>query len=159
MPATLESIQSFLATRRLALVGVSRNPKHFSVYLFNELLRRGCDVIPVNPGAATLHGRPCFARVQDIQPPVEAVLFLTPPATTDSAVADCAQAGVRRIWMYRAGTRGGSVTDSAVAFCRDHAIDVIPGECPFMFLPHNGIHALHGLLRKLTGGYPKHAAA
>lgn len=159
MASTLEAIQSFLAVKRIALVGLSRKPKHFSVYLFNELLRRGYDIVPVNPGAAMLHGRPCLARVRDIQPPVEAALLLTPPAATDAAVADCAQAGVRRVWMYRAGTRGGSVTESAVNFCREHAIEVIPGECPFMFFPHNGFHAVHGFLRKLTGRYPKDQAA
>ena len=159
MSPTLESIQSFLTVKRVALVGLSRNPKHFSVHLYHELLRRGYDVIPVNPASTTLHGRPCFPRVQDIQPPVEAALLMTPPATTDAAVADCAQAGVRRIWMYRAGTQGGSVTDSAVTFCRDHNIEVIPGECPFMFFPHNGFHAIHGFLRKLSGRYPKRKAA
>lgn len=159
MPATLEAIQSFLNVKRIAMVGLSRNQRHFSVTLFDELLRRGYDVIPVNPAATTLHGHPCFARAQDIQPPVEAALLMTPASATDAAVADCVQAGVRRIWMYRAGTRGGSVTDCAVTFCHDHCIEVIPGECPFMFLPHNGFHAVHGFLRKLTGGYPKHQAA
>jgi predicted CoA-binding protein len=159
MAASLESIQSFLSVKRLALVGLSRDPKHFSVYLFKELQRRGYDVIPVNPAASMLQGRPCFARVTDIQPPVEAALLLTAPAKTDSAVTDCAQAGVRRIWMYRAGTHGGSVTDTAVRFCRDRNIEVIPGECPFMFFPQNGFHAVHGFLRKLTGGYPRHQAA
>ena len=159
MPATLEAIQQFLSVKRIAMVGLSRNPRHFSVMLFNELIRRGYDIVPVNPAATMLHGRPCFPRVQDIHPPVEAALLMTAPAVTDTAVADCAQAGVRRIWMYRAGAKGGSVTPTAVTFCQSQGIQVIPGECPFMFLPHNGFHALHGFLRKLTGHYPKHQAA
>jgi predicted CoA-binding protein len=48
----LEIIEDFLAQKRIALVGLSRQPKDFSVMLFEELCRRGYDVVPVNPGAA-----------------------------------------------------------------------------------------------------------
>jgi uncharacterized protein len=156
-PRHLDAIERFLATKRLAVVGVSRDPKHFSVMLFRELLRRGYDVIPVNPHADQIDGRRAFPRVQDIQPPVNAALLLTPPSASDAAVAECAQAGIRQIWFYSAGT-GGAVTESALAFCRDHNIEVVPGECPFMFLPHNGMHSVHGWINRLIGRYPKHAA-
>ncbi len=157
-PRHLDAIERFLAVRRLAMVGLSRDPKHFSFVLFHELLRRGYDVIPVNPNAAQIDGYHAFARVADIQPPVEAALLMTPPAATDAAVADCAQAGVRKIWFYSAGS-GGAVTDTALAFCRDHQIEVVPGECPYMFLPNNGPHVIHGWINKLIGKYPKRAAA
>ena len=39
----------FLAQRRIALVGVSRDPRDLSRTLFRELRRRGYDVVPVNP--------------------------------------------------------------------------------------------------------------
>ncbi len=157
-PRHLDAIERFLATRRLAIVGLSRDPKHFSTMLFRELLRRGYDVIPVNPHAAQIDGHACFARVADIEPPVEAALLMTPQSATDLAVADCARAGVRRIWMYSAGS-GGAVTGSAISSCNGHGIEVIPGECPFMFLPHNGFHAIHGVVNKILGRYPKHEAA
>ncbi|MGC2446005.1 MAG: CoA-binding protein, partial [Candidatus Sulfotelmatobacter sp.] len=99
-------------------------------------------------------GHRCFARVQDIQPPVEGALLMTSPAVTETVVADCAEAGVRRVWMYRAGGDG-AVNDTAVDFCRQHGIEIVPGECPFMFLPGNGFHAIHGLIRKITGQFPK----
>ena len=156
---SLESIEAFLAVKRIAMVGVSRDPKHFSTALFKELVRRGYEVVPVNPQSEEVLGHRCFARVQDIQPPVEAALLMTPANATDAMVADCAEAGVGRIWMYRAGGSGGAVTPSSVAFCREHGIDVVPGECPFMFLPKNGVHGIHGFLWKLMGKYPKRQRA
>jgi len=39
--------------------------------------------------------------------------------------------------------------------CRKHGIQFVPGECPFMFLPGNGFHGIHGLIRKITGRFPK----
>lgn len=151
---SLEVIEDFLAQKRIAMVGVSRDPKHFSVYLFKELCRRGYDVIPVHPQTTELFGHLCFARVQEIQPPVDAALLMTPSMVTEAVVADCAQAGVRRIWMYRASGNG-AVNANAVDFCRQHEIALVPGECPFMFLPGNGFHALHGFFRKITGQFPK----
>lgn len=158
---SLEAVEAFLAQKRIAMVGVSRNPKDFSIALFDELCRRGYDVVPVNPNAASIgeHGCFCFPRVQDIQPPVTAALLMTCPEVTESVVSDCAAAGIRQVWMYRAGGRG-AVSPKAIAFCRAHGIEVIPGQCPFMFLSGaGGIHRFHGLVRKITGRYPRRSKA
>lgn len=155
---SLETIHDFLAQKRIAMVGISRHPKHFSVYLFHELCRRGYDVVPVNPNVTEIQGRRCFARVQDTQPPVSAALLMTSPAVTDAVVRDCAEAGVRRVWMYRAGGQG-AVSADAVAFCRAKGMEVVPGECPFMFFPKAGFHGIHGFIRKVIGRYPRRARA
>lgn len=154
---SLETIEEFLAQKRIAVVGISREPKHFSVTLFEELCRRGYDVVPVNPNAPQVLGRRCFGRVQDIQPRVDAALLMTSPEVTDAIVKDCAEAGIRRVWMYRAGGKG-AVSRRAVEFCRQNGIEVVPGQCPFMFWRdvETG-HRLHGFIRKITGRYPRHA--
>lgn len=154
---SLETIEEFLAQKRIAVVGISREPKHFSVTLFEELCRRGYDVVPVNPNAPQVLGRRCFGRVQDIQPRVDAALLMTSPEVTDAIVKDCAEAGIRRVWMYRAGGKG-AVSRRAVEFCRQNGIEVVPGQCPFMFWrdAETG-HLLHGFIRKITGRYPRHA--
>jgi uncharacterized protein len=160
MPAetSFESIQSFLAQKRIAMVGVSRDPQDFSVMLFQEFCRRGYEVIPVNPKAAIILARPCFARVQDIQPPVAAALLMTAAEATEAVVKDCAEAGINRVWMYSA--RGnGAVNRDAVLFCEEHGIEVVAGECPFMFFPQNGFHKLHGWVRKISGSWPKRQSA
>jgi len=156
--ASLETIQDFLAQKRIAMVGISREPKEFSGMLFQELCRRGYDMVPVNPATSDVLGRTCYACVQDILPPVDAALLMTSPAVTDGVVRDCAEAGIRRVWMYSAGGQG-AVSPPAVEFCREHGIQVVPGECPYMFLPNAGFHALHGFIRKISGGYPRRARA
>jgi uncharacterized protein len=156
---SLEPIEDFLAQKRIAIVGVSRDPSDFSMSLFDELSRRGYDIVPVNPKIPSVKGRRCFARVQDIQPPVSAALLMTTPEVSETIVSDCAEAGIRRIWMFRA-TGKGAVSERAVALCKANAIAVIPGQCPFMFLPGaGGVHRLHGLFRKITGRYPHRAVA
>ena len=154
--APLEIIEDFLAQKRIAIAGISRDSATDSARLFEEFVRGGYDVVPVNPNTAQVQGRRCFARVQDIQPPVDAVLVMTPSEVTESIVNDCAAAGIRRVWMYRGAGGKGSVSAKALAFCEERGIDVVPGQCPFMFLPHSaGIHRFHGFIRKIMGRYPQ----
>ena len=156
---SLETIEDFLAQKRIAMAGISRDPANFSVKLFEELCRRGYDVVPVNPNLQEVLGLRCFARVQDVQPPVEAVLLMTSPEATETVVHDCAEAGIRRVWMYRAAGKG-SVSAKAVAFCQEQGMRVVPGQCPFMFLPDAaGFHRFHGFVRKITGRYPRRASS
>jgi predicted CoA-binding protein len=154
---SLETVEDFLSQKRIAMVGISRQPASFSARLFEEFCRRGYDVVPVNPNVQEVQGRRCFARLQDIQPPVQAALLMTAPEVTETIVGDCAEAGIPRVWMYRAGGQG-AVSSKAVQFCQERGIQVVPGECPFMFWRDAGIgHRLHGFIRKITGHYPPRA--
>lgn len=152
---TRERIDDFLGQKRLAIVGVSREPRDFTRLLFSEFVRRGYDVVPVNPAAGEIEGRRCFARVQDIAPPVDGVMLLTPPKKTESVVLDCAAAGVTRVWMYRAAGKG-AVSQAAVLFCKANGIHVVPGYCPHMFWRDTAFfHRFHATLLKITGAYPR----
>ena len=149
------NIEDFLSYRRLAMVGVSRDSKDFSRTLYRELRSRGYDMVPVNPQADEVEGDRCYAHVSDIEQSVDGVFVMTPPAACDSVVKDCAKAGVPRVWMYR-GAGAGCATDTAVRFCREHDIKVVPGECPFMFLSGGSwIHGAHRFCRKLVGKFPE----
>jgi len=149
-PGTRQLIDEFLACRRIAVVGVSRNPRDYSTLLFREFVKLGYDAVPVNPHAPELERRACFPRVQDIQPPVEAALLLTTPEATAQVIDGCAQAGVRLIWMRRAADAG------VMEFCAVRRLRVIAGHCPFMFLRGAAwFHRLHGWVLKRAGAYPK----
>ena len=159
MRTSLETIQAFLASKRIAMVGLSRHPKDFSAMLFEEFCRQGYDMVPVNPAATEIHARKCFPRLQDVFPRSEAALLMTSPEVTESVVRDCIEANIRRIWMYRASGRG-AVSEAAVQQCLEAGIEVVAGECPFMFLPEVAVfHRWHGFIRKITGSYPRSSAA
>ncbi|HEV2731039.1 MAG TPA: CoA-binding protein [Terriglobales bacterium] len=111
-----ETTENFLGQKRRAMVGISREPRSLSGTLLEELCRRGCDTIPAKPNMPEALGRRCFARVQDIQPPVQAALLMTSPEITDTVVTDCAEAGIQPVWMYR-DTGKGAVSAKAVEFC------------------------------------------
>ena len=154
MSTTMADVRDFLNQRRIAFVGVSRNPKDFSRMLFREMCNKGYDVIPVNPAATELEGRRCFRRIQEIDPPVEGALLMTRPQDTEGVVRDCVDAGIRRVWMHRGGGQG-AVSKEAADLCHEKGIGLVEGYCPFMFLPGTPFfHRIHGFLLKLAGGYP-----
>ena len=152
---SMPDVQNFLGLKRIAVVGVSRDPKDFTRKLWEEFAARGYDVVPVNPGVQEIDGRRCYARLQEIEPPVEGALLLSPASATDQVLADCAHARIANVWLYRA-TGTGAVTPNAVRFCKASGIRVVAGECPFMFLPEGAwMHRFHGFCRKIIGTYPR----
>ena len=150
----MTTIREFLAQKRFAFVGVSRQPKDFSRTLFREFRARNYEPVPVHPEAEDIEGVPCFARLSDIQPPVDGVLLMTPPAVSTVLAQECVQAGIKRIWFYRA-TGEGSASPAALAACEANGIAAIPGECPFMFFEGAAwYHHIHGFIKRITGAYP-----
>jgi predicted CoA-binding protein len=155
MKTTKRQVDDFLALKRIAVVGVSRDPKGFGTVLWQEFRQRRYDAIPVNRNATEIDGQPCFASVKDIKPGVDGVLIVTTKKDTDQIVADCAEAGVKHVWMY-GGMAPGAATKSAVALCEEKGISVVQGLCPYMFLPGTpAFHAPHRAWKKLTGSFPR----
>jgi uncharacterized protein len=151
---TKKQVDDFLALKRIAVVGVSRNPKEMSYALWQEFRQRRYDAIPVNPNIAALDGQTCYGRVQDIKPGVEGVLIMTSSKSTEQIVHDCAEAGVKHVWMY-GGMAPGATNKAAVAFCEANGIDVVAGFCPYMFFKGTpAFHTPHRWIKKLNHSYP-----
>jgi predicted CoA-binding protein len=148
METMLNRAQRFLEHRRIAIVGVARDEKDFSRGVLRALQRRGYDVVPVNPAMGEVDGQRCFARLMDVQPPVEAALVMTSRGRTGGVVEDCVRAGVRAVWLHR-GAGPGAASPEAVEICRANAIDLVTDLCPYMALP--GAGAMHGFHRVLRG--------
>lgn len=152
--SSMSTVQDFLEQKRIAIIGVSRDPKELSRMLLRTLLERGYEAFAINPGLQTVDDGPCYPSLKDIPSPLDGVIVMTSPAVTDQVVQQCADLHIPRVWMYRAGGKG-AVSPQAVQFCQDHGIKVVPGECPYMFLPgEHWVHRLHGFIKKIGGAYP-----
>jgi predicted CoA-binding protein len=152
---TLKQVEDFLALKRVAVVGVSRDPKHFNRVMWEEFRQRRYDAVPVNPNATEIDGQKCYASVKEIDPPVEGVLIMTSRKDADQAVRDCAEAGIKNVWLY-GGMAPGASSKSAKALCDEMGLSHVDGLCPYMFLPDTpAFHGPHRVWKKLTGSYPK----
>ena len=135
MQTIKEAAAQFLSHERVAVTGVSRTPgSHGSNVVYQRLKERGYDVFPVNPNAEAIDGDRCYPDLHAIPGGVEAVVIGTRPDRALATVKECDDLGIKDVWMHRS-FGGGSVSDEATAYGREHGMTVIDGGCPLMFEP------------------------
>jgi len=145
------AVDEFVAQEALAVVGVSRSGKGFGNAALGELVANGYRVHPVHPEAATLRGLPCARDLASLSEPVGGVLVVVPPERTEAVVREASAAGIGRVWMQQ-----GSESPAAIAYCAEHGIDAVHGECILMFLRRpGGVHRFHRAVRRLLGRMPR----
>lgn len=153
------AIDDFLAQKRIAVAGVSREKggKHGGNIVYQRLKERGYEVFAVNPNAETVEGDPCYHDLASIPGGVDAVVIATAPAVSPSVVEQCRELGITRVWMHRS-FGGGSVSAEAHALCRPNGISSIAGGCPLMYGPtSDGGHRVMRFFIGLLGQLPKEA--
>ena len=148
--------QEFLALDRIALVGVSDDRRNFAATVFKELRSRGVDVVPVNPNTDTVQHQPCYPDLGSVPGEVDGVIVMVHQDKSAEIVADCAERGIGKVWLFQGLGGPGSVSDEALRLCDELGIDVIAGACPLMFLePAGWIHRLHRRARQRNGSVAK----
>jgi predicted CoA-binding protein len=135
-----DSVAAFLRGHRLAVAGVSRDPRQPANAIFRKLRSSGHDVVPINPNAATLEGTTCYRDLGSVPGQIDGVVIATAPNVSLQIVQQCRERAVPRVWFHRS-FGAGSVSDEAVRACHAHGIDCIVGGCPMMFcdpvdIPH-----------------------
>jgi len=148
------AVEEFLAQKRLAVAGVSRDGKLPANLIFRKLRESNHEVFPVNPMADEVEGTRCYPDLASIPAEIQGVIIATPPEAGLSIVQECAELGIPRVWMHRSfGT--GSVSAEAVDLCKKRGIAVIPGACPMMYLqPVDLAHRCMRWFLGVSGGLP-----
>lgn len=156
MATIAEAASGFLAKRRVAVTGVSRTAKgHGSNVVYQRFRDRGYEVFAVNPNADEVEGDRCYHDLGSIPGGVDAVVIGTRPEHALDTMRECAELGIRHVWMHRSfGT--GSVSEAAAAYGREQGIQVIDGGCPCMFDPTADLgHKLMRVAFTLKGNVPR----
>jgi uncharacterized protein len=163
VPCTMDEMQrikdaasEFLAHRRVAVTGVSRQPaSHGSNVVYKRLRDRGYEVFAVNPNAEEVEGDRCDPDLRSVPGGVDAVVIGTRPDRAEATMRECAELGIKHVWMHR-GPGAGSVSEPAAEYGRDHGIAVIAGGCPCMFGPtaDRGHKVMRGIFT-LTRNVPR----
>ena len=157
MPASslAAKVEDFLAQKRIAVAGVSRDNSHHPVgnLIYHRLKNTGHEVFPVNPNMKTFEGAPCYPDLRSIPGGVDGVVVITRPDVTKQIVQECGEAGVPRVWMHQSVLAGTSVSKEAVEYCRQHDISVIDGACPMIYGP--GVDFGHACMRTVLSLFGK----
>ena len=156
MATIKDAAADFLSQKRVAVTGVSRDPKvHAGNTVYRRLRDRGYQVFAVNPNADEVEGDHAYHSLASIPGGVDAVVIGTRPDLADETMRECVELGIKHVWMHR-GPGAGSVSQTAAAFGRGHGVKVIDGGCPCMFGPTADLgHKLARILFTAGGNVPR----
>lgn len=147
----LNDIHKFLEPEKMAIAGVSRNPKKFGGAIINELKNKGFELFPVNREAEEIQGVRCYQSVLDLPADVKHLVIITPKHETAGVVKQAVEKGFDMIWIQQK-----SDTPEAIQMVKNAGIPLIYNKCLMMFAdPVKGIHGFHLFLAKTFGIYPK----
>ena len=145
MKVTRQQIDDFLKEKRIAMAGVSRDPKKFGYQVFKELQNKGYHVLPINPKTESIDSVRCFADVNELPPDIDSLLIVTPKNQTDKILRNAINRGIKNIWVQQM-----SETEETLKIAEEYEKEIIHRKCIFMFTePVTSIHKFHRTLMKI----------
>ena len=109
MQTIKQAASEFLASRRVAVTGVSRHPKgHGGNIVYQRLRERGYEVFAVNPNADEVEDDRCFHNLRAIPGDVDAVVIATRPEIAEETMRECADLGINTCGCTVAPAAGAS---------------------------------------------------
>jgi uncharacterized protein len=88
----------------------------------------------VNPNADVVEGDPCYHDVRSIPGGVDAVVIGTRPEIAETTMRDCADLGIKHVWMHRSFGAGsvsaripGPITASIASTSPRSRVEMPPG--------------------------------
>lgn len=99
--------------RRVAVVGISRDPAKAARRIPAFLLAKGYEILPVNPVADRILGRPVFRSLAEIPDPVDLVLVFRPSESAGGVITEALGIpGDPAIWLQE-GIRSDDLAEQA----------------------------------------------
>jgi len=145
----MKDVTVFLSAGKYAVAGVSRDPKKFGHVVFKTLLKKGMDVVPVNPSADTIDGVRCYNSVSDLPADIKGVIFMTPKEETLSVAREAISKGIKNLWIQQ-----GAESKATISELEKENVNLIHNECIMMFWKPDGVHSFHRFLKKIFGRLP-----
>lgn len=110
--------------KTIAVVGLSNDPAKASYGVGRYLISQGYDLIPVNPNAADVLGRPTFPDLGAIGRPVDVVQVFRPPAAVPPIAEAAVAIGARVLWMQE-----GIINQEAAETAERAGLEVVMNRC------------------------------
>lgn len=83
----------------LAMVGATDSPGKYGGIIYRDMKAKGFRVFGVNPKRDTVDGDVCYPTMQAVPETPTIAVFVVPADRGIEVLMDCAEAGVRNIWV------------------------------------------------------------
>ncbi|HEX9885596.1 MAG TPA: CoA-binding protein [Longimicrobiales bacterium] len=124
-PGAVELKHAVRRTIVIAVVGISRDPMKAARRVPSYLAAKGAEIIPVNPNADRILGRPAHGSLEEVTEPVDMVLLFRPSEEVGPFVRAAAERPERPVIWLQEGIRD----DEAAAAARARGLTVVQDLC------------------------------
>lgn len=126
-PTAEELLELFERIRRIAVIGLSRDPEKAARRVPSYLAAKGYDIVPINPHAERILGKQAYARLEEVPGAVDMVVVFRPSREAGAFVAAAAARPERpAIWLQQ-----GIRADTEIAAARAQGITAVQDMCSF----------------------------
>jgi acetyltransferase len=101
----IKKLDSIFKPKRIALIGVSNDPKSVGGITLRNLIAGGYNgvVYPVNPKREAVFGIPCFPDIKSLPKVPDLVVIMTSAMFVPQIIQECGEAGVHGVIIMSAG--------------------------------------------------------
>ena len=123
-PHSDEEILEILKMKKVAVVGMSKNPDKAAHYVPKYLHENGYDITPVNPNAESILRKECYDLVTDVPDEIDIVDVFRPSDQIMPIIKEAIKKKPKVIWLQE-----GIHNEEAEKLARDAGIDVVFNRC------------------------------
>ena len=141
-------IDHFIASKRIAVIGMSSSGKKFGNYVCKELESRGYEIFPIHPGTQMIDGRYCYPDLESLGGKVQCVWISISPQKVPAVLKEANKIGLKNIWLQQ-----GAWSPEVQQTIDQLGLPVISKKCILMYAPPvHSIHKFHRTLKGIFGG-------
>lgn len=127
-----ELIGQALEKKRWAVVGASGNADRFGYKILKHLDRLGYEVYPVNPNYEQIATHKCYAKLSDIEVPIDVVNVVVNKKLSKQMLNEEDVSNLAAIWF-----QPGSFDEETIELAKQKNPNIIHGACVLVEAPPN----------------------
>ena len=96
---TDEQIRKIYGYKKIAVVGMSKNPEKAAHYVPKYLLEQGYGIVPVNPSASEILGMRCYPNLSELPDQIDIVDVFRPSEDVGPVIDEAIKIKPKVIWL------------------------------------------------------------
>jgi acetyltransferase len=152
-PEGFRDLTPLITPRSVAVVGASASAGKLGHTILKNILDAGFAgaVVPVNPKADAILGRPCAKSLDDLPDPVDLAVVIIPAGAVPEAIAACGRRGIPAAVVItggfaESGEEGARLQAALAEAAGRHGVRLLGPNCQGINNPHHGLCASWPLL-------------
>lgn len=143
-----KSVEEFIGTKNLAVVGVSHTPTKFGNMIYKELKERGYQVFAVNASLSEVEGEPCYPSLEALKGKIDGAVICIQPQKAGDVLREASRMGLKKIWLQQ-----GSESLEVLKTAEELGLKPVTRKCILMYAqPVKSFHGVHRFFAKIFGG-------